>query len=200
MTKLDNLFNIIICHFQGANSSRLLKDMDSELYSEIQKKPIGYFFHTKCLTLDLFNSDGIFHDMNVIATNYDLDELEYAAFVEHNKYPFYGSQFHPEKLVYEWNPKISVERSATGVLFNQHVANFFASEASKSKHRFKDPALFYSKKIDNYPSRHTMLLDNTLLTTYYFLDDKSYQKPSTDVSTIRAKYNFLKDLANEQHS
>ena len=172
--------------------------MDAELYSEIQKKPVGYFFHTKCLTEDMYNGDGILNAMNVLATNYDLDGLDYAALVEHKKYPFYGSQFHPEKLVYEWNPKISVERSTTGVLFNQYVANFFASEASKSKHRFKDSALFHSRKIDNYPSMHTMLLDHTTLTTYYFFDIRSYGRPSIDFTNINAKYDFLNNFAKDQ--
>ena len=181
---------------QEAVTSRALKDIDPTVLEDMQRDPVGYYFHTKCLTLDMY--DGILSEMKVLATNHDLDNKQYATFVEHRKYPFYATQFHPEKIVYEWNPRTSVERPLSGILMNQHLANFFKSEAAKSNHRFINPADFHARKIDNYPAINTMLMEYTILTTYYFFDDKSYGKPEIDYSEVDKKFELIDTLVNRQ--
>ena len=166
------------------------------LYETISKEPSVYYFHTKCFTMEKYRADGLLKDVNVLATNKDLDGMEYATLIEHKKYPFYGSQFHPEKIGFEWNPKISIERPKSGVLFAQYLLNFFMSEVERSRHTFVDPAVLNKIDIDNYPSLHTMILQDTLLTTHYFLDVDTYDKPVIDFRVGRGKYNIIKRSLN----
>ena len=146
--------------------------------------------------MEKYRADGSLKDMNVLATNFDLDGMKYATLIEHKRYPFYGSQFHPEKIGFEWNPKISIERPTSGVLLAQHLLNFFMDEAEKSRHSFVDPAVLHKIEIDNYPSLHTMILQDTLLTTHYFLDVDSYDKPVVDFRVGLGKYDIIKRSLN----
>ena len=41
-----------------------------------------------------------------LATNFDLEGLEFISTMEAKKYPFYDTQFHPEKFANEWAPKL----------------------------------------------------------------------------------------------
>ena len=40
----------------------------------------------------------------ILATNTDKDGLEFISALEAKDYPFYATQFHPEKIAYEWAP------------------------------------------------------------------------------------------------
>ena len=44
------------------------------------------------------------------------------------KYPIYGTQWHPEKNAFNWNPHYVINHSAHAVRVAQYFANFFVSE------------------------------------------------------------------------
>ena len=39
-----------------------------------------------------------------LSTNIDQEGLEFISTIEAREFPFYGSQFHPEKIAFEWAP------------------------------------------------------------------------------------------------
>ena len=162
------------------------------LYEKIQEEPSAYYHHRQCMMMDKFQTTGLLNDFNVLATNFDLDGVEYASLIEHKRYPFYGSQFHPEKFGFEWNPMISIERPESGNPFAQSLLNFFMREVEKNKHFFVDPGVLYKIEIDNYPSIHTMLLDETLLQVHYYFDLDSYDRPLIDFRLGIQKYAIIK--------
>lgn len=46
------------------------------------------------------------------------------------KYPIYGTQWHPEKLQFEWEPKEAISHSPDAVLVGQYMANFFVKQGT----------------------------------------------------------------------
>jgi hypothetical protein len=50
--------------------------------------------------------------------------------------PIYGTQFHPEKAIYEWFMPGNIPHSRNAIALAQHLANFFVSKARCSAHRF----------------------------------------------------------------
>ena len=56
-------------------------------------------------------------------------------FIPGRKYPFYGSQWHPEKNAFEWNESLHMPHTADAIEAAQTMANFFVDEARKSSHR-----------------------------------------------------------------
>lgn len=53
------------------------------------------------------------------------------------KYPFYGTQFHPEKNLFEWTRKEPINHSFLAIKAAQSFANFFVNEARKNDLRFE---------------------------------------------------------------
>ena len=53
-------------------------------------------------------------------------------------YPFYGTQWHPEKNPFEWATREAINHSKEAVLVTQYVANFFVDQG-----RFWDSAVIY---------------------------------------------------------
>ena len=44
------------------------------------------------------------------------------------KYPIYGTQWHPEKNSFNWNPHFVINHGAHAVRVAQYFANFFVNE------------------------------------------------------------------------
>jgi hypothetical protein len=66
-----------------------------------------------------------------------------------------GTQWHPEKNAFEWNPKESIPHSADAVGVMQWVANFFVSEARKNDHAFASVEAETEALIFNYATTFT---------------------------------------------
>lgn len=69
------------------------------------------------------------------------------------KYPFYGTQFHPEKNIYEWTRDEKINHSPDAVRAAQYMANFFVNEARKAY-------------IENMPIRRIKHLEDHLMFRY----------------------------------
>ena len=52
------------------------------------------------------------------------------------RYPFYGLQWHPEKLLFVWNPMMVADHSIDSIRVAQYIANFFISQARRNSNRF----------------------------------------------------------------
>lgn len=46
------------------------------------------------------------------------------------KYPIYGTQWHPEKLSFEWTPKEVIDHSPDAIFVGQYMANFFVNQGT----------------------------------------------------------------------
>jgi gamma-glutamyl hydrolase len=55
---------------------------------------------------------------------------------ENARYPFYGTQFHPEKAARIYNPTQAVNHGWESVLLNQYFAEFFVQECRKSANKY----------------------------------------------------------------
>jgi len=85
-----------------------------------------------------------------LAVSYDFHGKPFAAAVEGKKYPVYGSQFHPEKISFEWAPNLKIAHGDDALLASQQMANFFVNEARKNKHYFQFTASEINYLIYNY--------------------------------------------------
>ena len=71
-----------------------------------------------------------------IATDVDADGAPFVALVEGAPgVHVYGSQFHPEKPLGEWNPTLHIPHDGGAVRVAQALANFLVSQARQSDRR-----------------------------------------------------------------
>ena len=79
----------------------------------------------------------------VVATSKSKDKkpIEYVSMYEYNNFPFYGVQFHPEKVLFEW---ILPEIGRTPIFreVSKRLARFFIDECKKNKNTVKVSDLY----------------------------------------------------------
>ena len=148
-------------------SSRLLRDAPSQVITALQHEPITVNLHSfSALASRIEHAGSATHAFfEVVASNRDARGKEFVSLFEARQYPFYGSQFHPEKNAFEWNQSWEVNNtavganggahSAMGVAVSQYFANFIVAEARKCPHRWNSAAPIAPLIYDFEPTKTT---------------------------------------------
>ena len=84
-------------------------------------------FHNWCLTPENFTkSEALRKFWNVLATNKDFNGLEFISLMEAKHYPIWASEYHPEKVSYEWTLKFpNIPHFKDALHVAAHHAAFF---------------------------------------------------------------------------
>jgi len=125
----------------AANSSKLFKAMPENLRKIIVSQKVTYNNHQCGITPDHFNNNAkltSFYD--VLSTNCDKKGVYFVSTIEAKKYPFYGVQWHPEKIQFEWASDTEIDHTFDSVEVNSWTARFFINECRKNDHHFGDSA------------------------------------------------------------
>lgn len=72
-------------------------------------------------------------EYRILGTSLDMSGKEYIAIIENVKYPIYGVQFHPEKVMFEWNQLYNdyLPRTYGAIVANTFFGQFFINEVRK---------------------------------------------------------------------
>jgi gamma-glutamyl hydrolase len=117
----------------GSNFEKFLGEKDLGRFAT---RDIAYNYHHWGVTRDSWKShqdllDSLFNIVgwhNNMSTN-----MSFVAMIEgKNGLPVYGVQFHPEKALFEWSPKLHYPHSESAVLANRKVADFFVHQVRKA--------------------------------------------------------------------
>ncbi|XP_066952436.1 gamma-glutamyl hydrolase-like isoform X1 [Macrobrachium rosenbergii] len=124
---------------EGYMDSRIFEQMPGYVtdYARLLNTTVN--FHSWCMTPENFTASGLSKDFKVLATSYDFDDLEYVALFEHNDLPIFGSQFHPEKNLYEWvsdEEHSAIPHDSPSVGVSQYFSSFFINQARYNKQGF----------------------------------------------------------------
>jgi len=115
----------------------------------------------------------------VLSTMEDKKGKQFIAMIEAKDYPIYGSQFHPEKNLYEWNTAI-IPHDEDAVAMSTFLSNFLVSEARRNNNTFESKEELKKYLIYNWDP---YFIDEYFVTIYAF---KSYSDYSHDSSLALA--------------
>jgi len=125
------------------------------------------------------NSNNITSLFKIVSTALDGNRDEFVDIMEGHKYPFYGTQFHPEKNAFEWKRRIAsgLPHSSSSIRASQDIANFFVDEVRRNCHRGfaseeeEDAAIIYNYAVTELAQS----LDSVFQQAYFFnvSDEKS---------------------------
>lgn len=97
---------------------------------------------------------------NLVAKTQDYEGKWFVGAVEHAKYPFFGTQIHPEKVQFDSNDFLNkitennhisyIPSNEEAIRVNSRIALNFVLECKKNKNRFNDSKEYEPKLIDNY--------------------------------------------------
>jgi gamma-glutamyl hydrolase len=151
------------------DSSRLYLAYTPDQRNWLASEPLTANFHHWALYLSMFEKVSSLNTFfRLLSTNKDIHATTYCSMIEGYKYPFYGSQWHPEKNVFEWSLAENLNHDAHAVSITQATADFFVNEARKSTHKFASEEDANKFLIYNYNPVFTGKEGGYFEQSYYF--------------------------------
>ena len=147
---------------------------------EFRKTPCVFQNHTQAFVTDAPYMKQWKKSWNVIATSNSRDKkpIKFVSILEFKKFPFYGVQFHPEKVLFEWR-LTEIGRTPIFRLVSKRLSKFFVAECKKNKNRVTVPELYIRnynlwsrsitiKKIN--PNQKLFKTNNSAFENSYYFD------------------------------
>lgn len=120
-----------------AFESRLFDGLSKKLMQSLMFQPITLNMHKMGISPDVYKKDKhLMKTFRVLSTNLDFDGKEFVSTIEGIRYPFYGTQWHPEKNIFEWTREERISHFPDAIGVSQEIANFFVNEARKNNQHF----------------------------------------------------------------
>ena len=137
--------------------SKLFRDVPDYLAKAFNSSPtITAHNHDYSLPVQLFEKNKKVKDFyKVLTTNVDRKGKQFVSTMEARKYPFYSTQWHPEKCSYEWSARQKVSHDLIAIQLAQYISNFFVNEAKFSSHKFATEEEAKEALIYNYQPLYT---------------------------------------------
>jgi gamma-glutamyl hydrolase len=137
-----------------ARHSRLLQSFPPSLVRALGTESLTFNSHDHGLLVSEYTSNRSLHSFfEMLSFNETPAGQVFVSTMEARDYPFYGTQWHPEKNNFEWSQNSdysNIPHSPNAVLVSEATARFFVSEARKSSHTFPEPQrdqLIYSAPV-----------------------------------------------------
>ncbi|KAM3860374.1 gamma-glutamyl hydrolase [Diretmus argenteus] len=146
--------------------SRMFKEFPAELMAALASEPLTENSHQWSLTVESYkNNEELMNFYKPLSTNTD-GKVEFVSTMEAYDFPFYGTQWHPEKNAFEWRRPF-IPHSPSAVKTTSYMAQFFVNEARKSFHRFDNEEEEMKALIYNYNPVYNGI-KSTFEQTYFF--------------------------------
>jgi gamma-glutamyl hydrolase len=126
----------------AAAESRLFSSMPGDVVQALEDQPIAFNSHEHGLLVSEYESNPALNEFfDLLSVDETPDGVEFVSTIEAKDYPFYGTQWHPEKNNFEWSQNSdysNLNHSPDAIAVSQATAGFFLDEARKSPHHFPE--------------------------------------------------------------
>eukprot|EP01095_Lingulamoeba_sp_RSL-Kostka_P017427 TRINITY_DN9030_c0_g1_i1.p1 TRINITY_DN9030_c0_g1~~TRINITY_DN9030_c0_g1_i1.p1 ORF type:complete len:315 (+),score=108.40 TRINITY_DN9030_c0_g1_i1:57-1001(+) len=154
---------------QYAPTSRLFGNAPSEVYNIFEKQPVTLNNHEWGLYPSTYeNNKDLNQFYSPISWNNDINGVSFISTFESKKYPVYGTQWHPEKPQFEWNPTENINHSIDAILAMQYMQAFLANEGRKNNHHYPTQAEEDSALIYNFTPVYTEQINSNFEQCYFW--------------------------------
>ena len=141
----------------AASSSRLWGSAPTAqaAASSFSRLPIAMNAHSMGISpADFYGSAPLVAGFDVLATGVDRAGSAFVASIEGKALPIYATQWHPEKVMYEWDPpNAATAHTLEAVEANTWPAWFFVEQTRMNSRRFANPAEEASSLIYNFAGK-----------------------------------------------
>uniref|UniRef100_A0A1B6GN14 folate gamma-glutamyl hydrolase n=1 Tax=Cuerna arida TaxID=1464854 RepID=A0A1B6GN14_9HEMI len=120
----------------GYHHSRLYRFASKEILDILMTQPVTSNHHGYCVTEDMLKVHKLEKIWRVLSTNKDMNGLEFISSSEQFQRPIVGVQFHPEKNMFEWNPKQANPHSRKAILSARHFYDWLVMESRANNQSF----------------------------------------------------------------
>ena len=152
-------------------NSKLFRYIPHERMKMFNETLITTHFHELSIPLKSFHENKKLKDFyKVLTTNLDRRGLEFVSTMEARKYPFYSTQWHPEKPPFEWACEKAIPHFYASIELSQYFSNFFVYEAKFNKHRFSSGKEERAALIYKYNPVYTGIDERSTFFQIYLFD------------------------------
>jgi gamma-glutamyl hydrolase len=93
---------------------------------KMEKENLFYFFHNHGFSKKRIQKFSPFaNNFEVLATSKTEKGSEFISIYRHLKYPWFGTQFHPEKIIYEHNENLNILKSNENFSISRKFSEYF---------------------------------------------------------------------------
>ncbi|XP_061378170.1 gamma-glutamyl hydrolase A-like isoform X2 [Danaus plexippus] len=149
-------------------SSKMFRGASEKVIDVLKNQNVTVNAHQFCIMDENLKAYNLTEDWRVTSYSYDENGLEFIASIEHKKYPFYGVQFHPEKISFEWKLSKNYPHSYDSLVANRHFMDFFVKECRYNYNSFSNAAEENQYLIYNYSPKFTGALGSAYHQCYLF--------------------------------
>jgi len=144
-----------------AMRSRLFSDMPETMIKEIQMMNLIYNNHVRGVTPDKFSPQSALGKFfYVLSVNTDRKGKMFVSTIEGRVYPVWGTQWHPEKVSFEWKEDLLIPHSSSAVSVNMYPVKFFVDQCRNNKNKFPSSSLEQQSLIYNYKAEDTRTISH----------------------------------------
>ncbi len=116
--------------------SRLFRRFPLQVLKANQDYPLTYNMHQLGIHPEAYSKFPALADFfDVLTTSYDQNQLLTVSTIQAKVFPFYATQYHPERPLVDFNKDWLASHELPALLFSQEMARFFLHEARKCAHR-----------------------------------------------------------------
>ncbi|XP_065202013.1 gamma-glutamyl hydrolase-like [Planococcus citri] len=158
--------NYPINFIKSPSYAALYSRLTSEQRDTLENYNSTMNWHIWCAYVEDFrNSVLLNNDWVITSTSTSTKGVEFIASAEHKKYPFYGIQFHPEKVAFEWKSP-NLPRGEKILLANRYFYDQLVFVAKSNNQTFSSKKEERDALIYNYPTRFDTNLKGAGGTSY----------------------------------
>ncbi|EKX43921.1 hypothetical protein GUITHDRAFT_72685 [Guillardia theta CCMP2712] len=118
---------------ESARHSRLFQNFSNDLFEAARKKKIAVEHHMYGVSPEAYkNFPSLQSFFRILSTSADLQGKIYVSSMEAIDFPISGTQFHPEKPVFEWKTGQEISHDPQAILMAQMLSNALITEAKKN--------------------------------------------------------------------
>lgn len=142
-------------------NSKMFANIPPQLAKYLSTAPTTLNLHQNCVTTETFQSnEKLKNFFRVLSTNYDRQGKQFVSTMEAMKYPFYATQWHPEKNSFEWSTALDIPHYPMSIDVTQYMSNFLVNQSRLNRHKFKSPQEEEGHLIYNYSPVFTGNISN----------------------------------------
>lgn len=126
--------------------------LDDEDLSNLEKFRLSYFNHVYSITKDTYQKNKQLQKViYVIGDTYNKDGINFQSVVYGKQYPFFGTQFHPEKIQFERvKATVGMNTSNNAITAAKKFAVMQVHQARKNQNKFHRRSHLRKLEIENY--------------------------------------------------
>jgi len=121
------------------NDTRFFSNFNDCYISEITS-PSVFMNHDYAIDYNKIDKASYEKNIHILSTNKDREGNEYISTIEFKDHPFFGTQWHPEKVIFEWLDK-SIPHDPFSQYVSRTVCQMFVNECKKNSNKFRDQKL-----------------------------------------------------------